>query len=290
MKLPPAIISYPQQSPALFDYEEFRSKVFSEGVWFWWEYGLHCPCKLTLEVGQPTNQYQVQTYRAKVRCPGCNGEGILFQEGQYVPGIISGFGETSRSSPIFAQIEIGDMSVSMLRENFLGENDRLTLVTDPVVVSEVVQKTDENPIRLRHPIVPKRLYLGTWDHPTEISADPCPTKKEVRVIHARASDADGNLLPGELVEGDDIIIDDDTGLFEAPSVAVGGGISLRYHTFQVFRVAGTIKQARVVPLRDGCLLPEEGDGPNQFLLRPQQMGLGALSNPSATFLPPKFNP
>lgn len=287
MKLTPWVPGVPMSQPALFDYGEFRSTVFRRGAWFWWQYGLYCACKMEITLGQPTNTYTIAPGRSKTRCPSCNGEGVLFQEGQYIPGILSSFEEMIRVSTTFANIELGDVAVSVLREHAMGEMDRLILVTDPVVVSEVVQREASGPIKLRHPVVPKKLYLGTWTHP-DLEASDCPTEKIVRIIHARKSDADGNLVAGELVEGEDILVDDETGYIDVPELEDGEWLSLRYHTYQVFRVAGTLKQARVVPIEDGCLLPEAGDGPSQFLLRPQKMGLGALSNPSATFLPPAF--
>jgi hypothetical protein len=218
----------------------------------------------------------------------CNGEGVVFDEGQYIPAIVATYKEMSTVSSIFANLEIGDIFVSVLREHSLDFLDRLVMVSDPVVVSEKIQKENDDPIRLRHPAVRKKLFITDNAIP-DVNPTNCASPRDVRIIHARWADPDGRVQPGELVEGADILVDDDTGLITAPSLPVGAWISIRYHTYQVFRVGGAVRQTRSPPMVGGCLFPEAGDGPVQFVLKPQKMGLGAKHNPSATYLPPRLS-
>jgi hypothetical protein len=203
----------------------------------------------------------------------------------------AGFEDKVAYTQNLSMLEPGDLLLSVLREQSLYALDRLVLMNDPVIASEWFKREEEGPIRLRNPVVAKRLFLS--ENPLdEAQVTSCPDPTDVGIIHARISDAEGNVIGDTdsdgLVEGTDSIVDPDTGFIDVPSLEIGGTISIRYHTYQVFGVARTLKQARVSPMRNGVLYPEEGDGPARFVLRPTDLGMDAKHNPSATYLPPAF--
>lgn len=286
MKLPPWKPTDIDVCRVDFDYIEFRKAVFTKGLRFWWEYGTPCPCREIMVIGH-TDTHTSDTYQAKTGCAWCDGSGVLFSDGQLIRGITSWSSEKPTLGGRWVNfMKPGDVHVSLLREHLPGENDRFILLDDQIVMSESRKRVAGvgELERMRFPVVPKTLNLGA-EHGGE---EPEPTPTTIGVLSMRVAGTDGVTLSRVPREGVDFEIRDgliDWALGDALGTAppVGGYYGARYHTYPIYRVSHTPHNVRVPPYLDDAGVQRVGDGPVEVILSPTL--LGALDNPSATFLP-----
>jgi hypothetical protein len=231
------IITEPQLDKARVDFNlrDFRRALLQHGVPLRWEFAVVCPCKRI----QSRGIVVVQSTEARTDCPECRGVGVIYDCAQNTVGIVHDTREKAVLSTYHGQYSEGDVLITMLPEHLPDRWDRLTLKAGVRVYNESRRRTDARYERLRYPIVRRKFPVGNEDGSPGVSE-----MMELGVLYMRRTGADGQLIPGALVEGEDFAITDDgridwdLGDDAGTAPEEGAWYSVRYYARPVFIVKG----------------------------------------------------
>lgn len=218
-----------------FNQHDFRRVLLQHGVPLRWEFAMVCPCKRI----QSRGVVVVHSTEARTDCPACSGTGVLYGGAQNTVGLVHETREKAIMSTPHGQYSEGDVLISMLPEHLPDRWDRLTMQSGARVYNESRRRTSSRFERLRYPIVRRKFPVGYEDGSQGMSGI-----MELGVIYARATAADGNILPVTLVENEDFAVTDDGRIDwdlgdEAGTAPVEGAwYSMRYFARPVFIVKG----------------------------------------------------
>jgi hypothetical protein len=160
---------------------DFRKLLFQKGFDLKWEMAAECPCQRKLTTGSASSL----TREPRIDCPRCAGLGVVYHSPQIIKAWVGGSRGDVDFQRVYGEYDPGMIHVTMLPEHTPGMLDRLTLMQSVLVFRETRQRSALALERLRYPVIPRTLTVGS------VTDSTVSTTQTVDVLYLQKSDADG---------------------------------------------------------------------------------------------------
>ncbi len=208
-------LELPKVQPRVdFAPDEFRAQIQGWGHRFRWERAMRCPCRLQYE-----DRYDptlIAPSRAGDPDCSCKGTGYRYVNPQNIKALVNDASSDKKFLQAFGELAFGSVRLSMLPEHLPAWRDRLIDLDGARIYQEPPRIRAETVEQPTYPILTRSMLVGSSDDPT------LAQRRNIGVTVMRKTNAAGEFLDEELVEGVDFRVTDE-GAVEFLDASVGAG-------------------------------------------------------------------
>lgn len=220
---------------------DFRRELQTHGTRVKWELAAECPCQRKLQLSASEGDVLTtitQFTREKQReCPECKGSGWIRHSGQNIRALFTSMDrQPDRFAAYGGTYAKGVARVTTMPEHTPGFMDRLTMLDCTMSYTEITTRGEGTVDSVSYPVATRTMYVGT-----DADATVAETK-QVGVFYCRKADGNGIVTGGELVAGEDLVVNEDgdidwsLGLSNGTAPSEGERYSLQYFIHPVYVV------------------------------------------------------